>query len=144
MATRSSALAWRIPGTGSLVGFHLWGCTESDTTEVTEQQQQQSPKLIHDNIAATKVKESYSHESSGISLLIFFCPHLILTVCTCVGSLTIALTASFPCFQHYKPFMCLKTQSPLVFMVFWEHAKFFGAMSNSFYHICITLLPGPQ
>ena len=22
-------------GRGSLVGFHLWGCTESDTTEAT-------------------------------------------------------------------------------------------------------------
>ena len=32
MATHSSVLAWRIPGTGSLVGFHLWGRTESDTT----------------------------------------------------------------------------------------------------------------
>ena len=35
MATHSSALAWRIPGTGKLVGCHLWGRTESDTTEVT-------------------------------------------------------------------------------------------------------------
>ena len=35
MATHSSVLAWRIPGTGSLVGYRLWGCTESDTTEVT-------------------------------------------------------------------------------------------------------------
>ena len=35
MATHSSVLAWRIPETGSLVGCHLWGCTESDTTEVT-------------------------------------------------------------------------------------------------------------
>ena len=35
MATHSSVLAWRIPGTRSLVGCHLWGCTESDTTEVT-------------------------------------------------------------------------------------------------------------
>ena len=35
MATHSSVLAWRIPGTGSLVGFCLWGRTESDTTEVT-------------------------------------------------------------------------------------------------------------
>ena len=35
MATHSSVLAWRIPGTGSLVGCHLWGCTESDMTEVT-------------------------------------------------------------------------------------------------------------
>ena len=35
MATHSSILAWRIPGTGILVGCHLWGHTESDTTEVT-------------------------------------------------------------------------------------------------------------
>jgi len=28
-------------GRRSLVGCHLWGCTESDTTEATEQQQQQ-------------------------------------------------------------------------------------------------------
>jgi len=33
MATHSSVLAWRIPGTGSLLGCHLWGCTESDMTE---------------------------------------------------------------------------------------------------------------
>ena len=41
MATHSSVLAWRIPGTGSLVGCRLWGHTESDTTEATSQQQQQ-------------------------------------------------------------------------------------------------------
>ena len=35
MATHSSTLAWRIPGMGSLVGCPLWGCTESDMTEVT-------------------------------------------------------------------------------------------------------------
>ena len=35
MATHSSVLAWRIPGQGSLVGFRLWGRTESDTTEAT-------------------------------------------------------------------------------------------------------------
>ena len=35
MATHSSVLAWRIPGTGSLVGCHLWGRTESDMTEAT-------------------------------------------------------------------------------------------------------------
>ena len=35
MATHSSVLAWRIPGTGSLVVCCLWGRTESDTTEVT-------------------------------------------------------------------------------------------------------------
>ena len=41
MATHSSVLAWRIPGTGSLVGCRLWGRTELDTTEATWQQQQQ-------------------------------------------------------------------------------------------------------
>ena len=35
MATHSSVPAWRIPGTGSLVGCRLWGRTELDTTEVT-------------------------------------------------------------------------------------------------------------
>ena len=34
MATHSSVLAWRIPGTGE-PGRLLWGHTESDTTEVT-------------------------------------------------------------------------------------------------------------
>ena len=42
MATYSSVLAWRIPGTESLVGCRLWGHTESDTTEETQQQQLQS------------------------------------------------------------------------------------------------------
>ena len=45
MATHSSVLAWRIPGTGSgggsgggggsLVGCSLWGRAELDTTEAT-------------------------------------------------------------------------------------------------------------
>ena len=35
MAAHSSVLAWRIPGTGGLVGCRLWGRTESDTTEAT-------------------------------------------------------------------------------------------------------------
>ena len=40
MATHSSVLAWRIAGTEHPGGLPLWGCTESDTTEVTQQQQQ--------------------------------------------------------------------------------------------------------
>ena len=40
MATHSSVLAWRIPGTGEPGGCHLWCHTESDTTEATQQQQQ--------------------------------------------------------------------------------------------------------
>ena len=33
IATLSSILAWRMPGTAGLVGCRLWGRTESDTTE---------------------------------------------------------------------------------------------------------------
>ena len=39
MASHSSVLAWRIPGMGEPVGLCVWGRTESDTTEVTWQQQ---------------------------------------------------------------------------------------------------------
>ena len=35
MATHSSVLAWRIPGTEEPGGLPSWGRTESDTTEVT-------------------------------------------------------------------------------------------------------------
>ena len=42
MAIHSSVLAWRIPGMGEPGGLpHLCGRTESDTIEVTQQQQQQ-------------------------------------------------------------------------------------------------------
>jgi len=35
MATHSSVLAWRTPGTGEPSGLPLWGRTESDTTKAT-------------------------------------------------------------------------------------------------------------
>ena len=54
MATHSSVLAWSIPGKGSLVGCRPWGCTESDVTEATEQQQQQA--LIWASLVARMVK----------------------------------------------------------------------------------------
>ena len=38
MATRSSVLAWKIPGTVEPDGLPSCGRTESDTTEATEQQ----------------------------------------------------------------------------------------------------------
>ena len=49
MATRSSVLAWRIPGTGEPVGGRLWGRTELDTTEATQQQQQALRHLSGDS-----------------------------------------------------------------------------------------------
>ena len=33
MAAHSSILAWKIPWTWRLVGYHPWGCKESDMTE---------------------------------------------------------------------------------------------------------------
>ena len=56
MATHSSVLAWRIPGTGSLVGCRLWGHTEWDTTKAMQQQQQQqrSARLTQTNIKDLK------------------------------------------------------------------------------------------
>ena len=41
MAPHSSVLPGEPQGRGSLVGCRLWGRTESDTTEATQQQQQQ-------------------------------------------------------------------------------------------------------
>ena len=45
MAPHSSTLAWRIQGRGSLVGCRLWGRTESDMTEATQQQKTFKSKL---------------------------------------------------------------------------------------------------
>ena len=41
MATHSIILPGESQGRSSLVGCHLWGRTDSDTTEATQQQQQQ-------------------------------------------------------------------------------------------------------
>ena len=50
-------------GRGSLLGCRLWGCTESDTTEVTQQQQQPCAKQAYQ-----------SHFSNNVfSLLLYFC-----------------------------------------------------------------------
>ena len=42
MATHASVLPGESQGQWSLVGCRLWGRTELDTTEVTQQQQQPS------------------------------------------------------------------------------------------------------
>ena len=71
MATHSSVLAWRIPGTGSLVGCCLWGRTESDMTEATQQQQQEAIQLIFStqtHIHLLSLKNSYTF---GYATLIF-------------------------------------------------------------------------
>ena len=41
MATHFSILDWETQGQKSLVGYSPWGCKESDSTEVTEHEQEQ-------------------------------------------------------------------------------------------------------
>ena len=69
MATHSSVLAWRIPGTGSLVGCRLWGRTESDTTEATQQQQQctKVPVILHhQHISASSLFNCSLHSDTAL------------------------------------------------------------------------------
>ena len=72
-AAHSSVLAWRMPGTGGLVGCRLWGRTESDTTEVTEQQQQQ-----HSHIQAIGEQAAAGVAESSVLLA----PHAAFSVCS--------------------------------------------------------------
>ena len=65
MATHSSVLAWRIPGTGSLVGCHLWGRTESDTTEETAAAAEHAGKYRSSHCQGTELPRLiYSTHSS--------------------------------------------------------------------------------
>ena len=59
MAAHSGILAWRIPGTEEPVGCHLWGRTESDTTDVTQQQQE----MVEDR-RAWRAASSWGHKES--------------------------------------------------------------------------------
>ena len=56
MATHSSVLAWRIPGTGEPGGLPSMGRTESDATEATQQQQQYqfSRSVVSDSLRPHK------------------------------------------------------------------------------------------
>ena len=45
MATHSSVLAWRIPGTGGAWWAAVYGVAQLDTTEATQQQQQQQLQI---------------------------------------------------------------------------------------------------
>ena len=53
-------------GRGSLVGCHLWGRTESDTTEVTQQQQQSISSRLFILLAYSIAQHSYhAHDNLG-------------------------------------------------------------------------------
>ena len=82
MATHSSVLAWRVPGAGSLVGCRLWGRTELDTTEATQQQhcfndmKQKSQVLTaytNKKEMHIKLKKSINHFQPLLSLFTQLC-----------------------------------------------------------------------
>ena len=51
-------------GQQSLVGCHLWGCTESDTTEATLQQQQQRVSIIFDSSLGILLQKASGHSQN--------------------------------------------------------------------------------
>ena len=77
-------------GRGSLVGCRLWGCTESDTTEATEQRQQQPclfsatlairptlsfPRCVHKSVFCVhrrSCKAKHSYNTAYFSFLALF------------------------------------------------------------------------
>ena len=69
MATHSSILAWRIPGTVEPGGLRLWGRTESDTTETTWQQQRLD-KHGNANFEGFQIPHSLNKDSGEAWLLL--------------------------------------------------------------------------
>jgi len=72
MATHSSVLAWRIPGMAEpsglcLVACRLWGCTESDMTEATlQQQQQQQPSELTGFLSSVSCSRKSIETKDGV------------------------------------------------------------------------------
>ena len=62
-------------GRQSLVGCCLWGRTESDTTEVTQQQQQYH---LREDVSYIFLKESVKHKLEQIQTNFVFCPLLFI------------------------------------------------------------------
>ena len=75
MATHSSVLA---QGRGSLVGCRLWGCTESDTTEATQQQQSER-KMVK---CVTNEQDKCFRVMWGLTKVmhqnLLYCPQIVL------------------------------------------------------------------
>ena len=62
MATHPVFSPGESQGRGSLVGCRLWGRTESDTTEATQQQQQPSLLICLDSfVAVINISKGISH-----------------------------------------------------------------------------------
>ena len=72
MATHSSVLAWRIPGTGEPGGLLSMGSHRVDKTEVTQQQQQQFGVNLHKQLNGvhnhTALEDSALENSDKLAL----------------------------------------------------------------------------
>ena len=58
-----SFLPGESQGQGSLVGCHLWGRTELETTEATQQQQQLPIRVWNQRLKDPEYQDSYLHSS---------------------------------------------------------------------------------
>ena len=78
---------------GSLVGCRLWGCTESDTTEATQQQQQQQGEQNKEiNIFCLALSDMHvhihtSHIRNCVSLSVILYPFIFLSKYHCETTL---------------------------------------------------------
>ena len=90
MATHSGILAWRIPGMGEPGGCHLWGRTESNTTEVTQHSiAQHSAKGCNGGVECVSHKEKalkpfFSRQTYSKVMCVCVCVCVRVCVCACV------------------------------------------------------------
>ena len=101
-------------GWGSLVGCRLWGRTESDTTEATQQQQQQQQVDTHVQLLMViSIALSQSVSSKFPLMILFFnCGKIHITkICHFnhfeVYSSMVLSTFALLCNHHQHPFPCL-------------------------------------
>ena len=102
MATHSITLAWKIPGMGKPGGSHLWGRTESDTAEATQQQQQHISGLIHHLsccvwLTSVNIKFSrFNHVVACVKISFFFhCMYIPHFVYPCISQQTVRFPPSW-------------------------------------------------
>ena len=135
MATHSSVLALRIPGTGSLVGCRLWRCTESDTTKATQQQQQQQ-QLTLEAEQLTPLLGTSAHcwllfTIELICIMISYtdtCTHAQMGTKISQNSITLALCSGIfyhicSILDHIKDKMMV-TRHKIYFLIHWLHLQF--------------------
>ena len=117
MATHSSVLAWRIPG--KMVGCHLWGHTESDTTEATYHQQYSIIHVYHNLFIHLSVDGHLG------------CFYLLAIVKWCCYE---GVSTSFLLWGGMYLEMKLLSHMVILYLIFGATAKLFYKVAEPFYN----------